>query len=679
MSGDVNKLCLDCMQYTLNGAGVCGHCGAVLNTQPALPHHLGPRTVLNGKYLVAKVLGEGGFGITYLGWDINLEVKVAIKEYYPLGAVTRNITINDQITALSGDATEVFNQGRDRFVDEARRLARFQSLPGIVAVKDYFTANGTAYIVMEFVEGVTFKDYLEQNGGRMDEVAVLELMKPLVQSIAEVHQFGIIHRDISPDNIMLTPNGQLHLIDFGAARDFAADEKSLSVLLKPGYAPEEQYRSRGNQGPWTDVYALSATIFRAIEGDKPPEAMERMFDDAFAGFTVPVSENTCAVLMKGLAVRHPQRWQNMEELHAALYGPGGAQAAPGSTAPQNPAMATSSPPASKMAKPKNKRAPIIVAIVLGLAVVLALAIQQAVSGGNNSKGDIVSAEGPAVTGADSQAQQVESGPQQLTLGDVTPAGYSLSVEIQDDTHATIHLTDPYLEPGYAKNVTEQGLQSYGWSVTFGGKDDKEFEVLAILKFSKGPELNPPLELVGDFWMGPWHRGAEPMKEKGTTLVWEVELPALYQNDYPDFSFYSFTQYIATVSRPNKNWRETFYAPGALDALVASAEDPITTTHIAVLFGGPYDLELTTAYDYIHDTYDTLLEKYQANDGFEAAFEAERVEFNEVNGKPDAPETYTFTRGEMDLAYEKAAMALKVDEMSEPVKTDDGYFIILRIK
>ncbi|MDL2218583.1 serine/threonine protein kinase [Christensenellaceae bacterium OttesenSCG-928-M15] len=319
MGGDINKLCLNCMQYTLNEQGSCGYCGANANAGAQSPHHLAPYTVLGAKYLVGKVLGEGGFGITYLGWDINLEIKVAIKEYYPLGAVTRNTTIDDNVSALKGNTEQVFQTGRERFVEEARRLAKFYNLPGIVSVKDFFLENGTAYIVMEFVEGANFRDHLEARGGRIQEEEALALFKPLITSLAKVHQTGMIHRDISPDNIMITPEGEIRLIDFGAARDFNDENKSLSVMLKPGYAPEEQYRSRGKQGPYTDIYALCATMYRAIEGEKPPEAMERVLEDTLTGFSAPISNNTASAILKGLAVRQENRFQTLDELYKALY------------------------------------------------------------------------------------------------------------------------------------------------------------------------------------------------------------------------------------------------------------------------------------------------------------------------------------------------------------------------
>ena len=255
--------------------GVCPFCGFDEAQYEPSPHHLPPRTILGGKCLIGRVLGEGGFGITYMGWDLNLDLKLAIKEYYPTGYVTRAGTTSNTVTPFRGEKTEFFATGRSRFINEAKTLAKFYTLPGIVSVRDFFLENGTAYIVMEFVEGETLKQRLSRVGGKMAPGEVFELMRPLLRSLAEMHASGLIHRDISPDNIMITPENNIKLIDFGAARDYLdSGNRSLSVMLKPGYAPEEQYFARGQQGPWTDIYALCATIYRAITGITPPESVE---------------------------------------------------------------------------------------------------------------------------------------------------------------------------------------------------------------------------------------------------------------------------------------------------------------------------------------------------------------------------------------------------------------------
>jgi len=303
--------------------GICPNCGFDEKNHQLSPHHLPVRTILNGKYLIGRVLGEGGFGITYLGWDLNLDLKIAIKEYYPTGFVTRENTTTNTVTPFTGEKNQFFQSGREKFIEEAKRLAKFYSLPGIVSIKDFFLENGTAYIVMEYVDGETFKQYLASMGGKIPAEQMFEMMKPLMKSLIEIHKVGIIHRDISPDNIMITKEGNIKLLDFGAARDFAdSGNKSLSVMLKPGYAPEEQYRSRGVQGPWTDIYALCATMYKAITGATPDESSERLRHDELKkpselGIRILLQQE--AVLMKGMAVFQEERFQSISELSSVLY------------------------------------------------------------------------------------------------------------------------------------------------------------------------------------------------------------------------------------------------------------------------------------------------------------------------------------------------------------------------
>lgn len=320
---DVNKICLGCMRDK-NDSTVCPHCGFDLNTYEAPQHHLKPKTILNGKYMLGKSIGEGGFGITYIGWDLNLEIKVAIKEYFPNGFVSRDISNTDTVTIFSSNNESDYEVGKTKFIEEAKALAKFDNLPGIVSVKDFFLENGTAYIAMEFVEGETLKDFLKRNGGKTLPENIFTMMKPLMKSLIEVHKKDIIHRDISPDNIMITKDSQVKLLDFGAAREVSADgNKSLSIQLKPGYAPEEQYRSHGKQGPWTDVYALCATMYRAITGVPPVESLERLQNDTLQrpsqmGINIdPVKETA---LIQGMAVFADNRFHNVEALYNALYG-----------------------------------------------------------------------------------------------------------------------------------------------------------------------------------------------------------------------------------------------------------------------------------------------------------------------------------------------------------------------
>ncbi|MCL1831698.1 MAG: protein kinase [Oscillospiraceae bacterium] len=320
----MQNLCLSCMADNMQN-GVCPKCNTTefqFSQLNAAPHLLRAGSELNGKYVVGKVIGEGGFGITYVGYDKTLTVKVAIKEYYPRSYASRNASSGDlSVYPLTGEGGEYYADGKDKFIDEARRLAKFAHLPGIVAVKDFFEANGTAYIIMEFVNGATMKHSLAQMGGKIEEAHVLEMMRPLVKSLAEIHNANVIHRDIKPDNIMIQyPDGGVKLIDFGAAREIGDSGDATVAVASHGYAPEEQYDpNRDRNGPWTDVYSLCATIFHAIEGAPPPNAFERLRNDTFSGFTVPVSPNTKAAIEMGLQLQPQNRWQNVAALSNALY------------------------------------------------------------------------------------------------------------------------------------------------------------------------------------------------------------------------------------------------------------------------------------------------------------------------------------------------------------------------
>jgi serine/threonine protein kinase len=352
------------MTYALNAQGLCESCGAVDSAVPQAAYHLPPRTVLNEKYIVGRVIGEGGFGITYVGWDTGLSLRIAVKEYYPAGFVNREAG-GAAVVSLGGREGEYYTQGRERFIDEARRLAKFFGFPGIVSVKDFFTENGTAYIVMEYIEGATLETVLNSMGGRMREDHLLTMMKPLINSMAAMHKQGIIHRDIAPDNIIVQPDGGVKLVDFGAAREIA-DSASSAIIMKHGYAPEEQYdTNRSRQGTWTDVYALCATMYRAIEGEAPPDAISRLRDDAFAGFTASVGDNTRRVVTRGLALKPEDRWPDMERLADELY--------PRRQAINEEAVIGKTLPVIPPAKPKRRRKFIPAAVVI-LILVLAAAV-----------------------------------------------------------------------------------------------------------------------------------------------------------------------------------------------------------------------------------------------------------------------------------------------------------------
>ena len=280
----MKRRCMGCMKEYDEQFDVCPHCGYIYNTPAEEAYHMNPGSILQGRYIVGKVIGFGGFGVTYIGWDAELERRIAIKEYLPSEFATR-MADQTQLTIFSGDKEEQFESGLVKFVDEAKRLAQFHHTNGIVHIFDSFSENKTAYIVMEYLEGESLKEKIQRDG-KMEPQEAIEIMLPVLYALREVHKEGIIHRDIAPDNIFLTndfdEDGRriVKLIDFGASR-FATTRhsRSLSVLVKPGYSPEEQYRSRGDQGPWTDVYAVAATMYKMMTGITPEDAMERAVKD----------------------------------------------------------------------------------------------------------------------------------------------------------------------------------------------------------------------------------------------------------------------------------------------------------------------------------------------------------------------------------------------------------------
>lgn len=285
-------------------------------------HCLRKGTRLIGRYTIEKVLGQGGFGITYLGIDELHEKKVAIKEFFPQGIVTRNIEYEDAVTVTFVGEKDNYNKGKEKFLKEARIMARFSKDEGIVKAQDFFEINNTAYIVMEYLEGITLKQYLRENE-RIEPEELLELFVPLIESLDEIHSQGLIHRDISPDNIMVLLGGKIKLMDFGAVRDYTDfGEKSLSLILKPGYAPPEQYQTHGVQGPWTDIYALCATMYKCLAGENPPDAIERVMDDnlkEISEFGIPVSKQMEETIIKGMSISARNRYQNIEEFCEDLY------------------------------------------------------------------------------------------------------------------------------------------------------------------------------------------------------------------------------------------------------------------------------------------------------------------------------------------------------------------------
>ncbi len=314
-------LCCNCFSE-LPTPGPCPRCGFDAAREVGkYPLALPPGSILAGQYITGRVLGQGGFGVTYLALDTRRQERVAIKEFLPDTMASRAAGTL-QVTAFTGERGEQFRYGRERFLEEACTLAKFNGHPNIVGVRSYFEENGTAYFVMEVVEGVSLKERLAARGGRLPWKETHALLLPVMNALCDVHREGIIHRDVTPDNIVLTRNDVAKLLDFGAARYSLGDRsQSLDVVLKHGYAPKEQYTRRGRQGPYTDVYSLAATFYRCVTGFVPPDALDRMEEDELVlpstrGIHMPVALEDA--LVHALEVSPADRFQTMEEFRAAV-------------------------------------------------------------------------------------------------------------------------------------------------------------------------------------------------------------------------------------------------------------------------------------------------------------------------------------------------------------------------
>lgn len=318
------KHCPGCFQLK-GGAAVCPHCGydeATPRSPLFLPHGM----ILGGQYRVGRVLGRpGGFGITYLGWDVNLQQRVAIKEYLPreLAARTQD---NLEVSAHTAEDRRGFEFGKEQFLREARIVAKLDH-PNIVRVRNFFNAYSTAYLVMDYYEGMTLGDYLTSVRTRLEPALAIPLIKPVLDGLQYVHERGLVHRDLKPHNIYLAAVGRPIVLDFGAARQAAGDRvQSLSVVLTEGYAPLEQYQRRAIQGPWTDVYGAAATLFRMLTGHAPPIALDRIGQDPMeSGGWAGIPEALIPALRQALAVRPNERYQSAAEFRTALeqYQTGG--------------------------------------------------------------------------------------------------------------------------------------------------------------------------------------------------------------------------------------------------------------------------------------------------------------------------------------------------------------------
>ena len=314
-----NRICYGCMQEKISEKGICPHCGFDNATYMVPKDHLPPKTPLNGKYLLGKALGQGGFGITYLALDMQLQIPVAIKELFIRKVNYRSQT---RTVSISPSGRNSFDLHKQRFLKEARILASFNEADneGIVQVRDFFEEGGTAYMVMEYLQGSTLKDYVSKKG-KLTFDETMSVLTPVFHALTKIHEFGVIHKDIGPDNIMVLSNGQVKLLDFGGAYSMFATDVADVVSFKRGYAPPEQYMANGNIGPWSDVYSLAATMRFCLTGKKPIEAMERKTGkelESLSSLGVKISKTAEAAINKAMSLDPKERYKKVEDFQQDL-------------------------------------------------------------------------------------------------------------------------------------------------------------------------------------------------------------------------------------------------------------------------------------------------------------------------------------------------------------------------
>lgn len=316
--------CYNCMKVYEGDEELCPLCGYIQTSDPKEIRYLRPGTILQERYVIGTVEGAGGFGIVYRAWDNNLGKMMAIKEYFPASLVQRDLKDSNRVVVFAAKRAQEYEKGLKRFLEEARNMAKFSEHKSIVNVFNSFEENGTAYIVMEFLDGVSYKEYIKNNAGMISEEKAIEITLSVLDALRDIHKKGIIHRDIAPDNIKILQDGTVKLMDFGAAR-FAKgeDDVDLTVIVKPGFAPLEQYQREKKQGPYTDIYAVGAMLYRALTGVMPEEATDRKTEDGLIPpkeLNPDISEKLNNIILRAMAMRPELRFQNVDELREALIG-----------------------------------------------------------------------------------------------------------------------------------------------------------------------------------------------------------------------------------------------------------------------------------------------------------------------------------------------------------------------
>lgn len=312
--------CKNCFQEYNEDFGLCPLCGYVDGEPPEKPFCLSPGTIIAGRYIIGQELNSGGFGIVYKAWDKKLDTVLAIKEYYPSGLVNRQPGSTDVMLVATKRERE-FVYGKTRFLEEARNLAKFSDHKNIVNVYDFFESNNTAYIVMEYLDGRNLRQVLEEQNVPLPIDYCITVATQVGAALKAIHKENILHRDISPDNIMICSDGNVKLFDFGAARFSANVENRVTVVVKPGYAPPEQYDKVNRQDPRTDIYALGATLYHAMTGVMPEESTNRKIEDkllAPAAIDKDIPENISNSIMRAMAIEQQYRFSTVDDFVSAL-------------------------------------------------------------------------------------------------------------------------------------------------------------------------------------------------------------------------------------------------------------------------------------------------------------------------------------------------------------------------
>lgn len=456
---EINKgnLCESC--FAEISEEPCPHCGYSAESYVRDPAVLPCGSALMGRYAVGRVIGMGGFGITYLAYDIKMGRKIAIKEFFPFGLASRSSDHATVSVSFKEESASVFKNGSEKFYDEARMVAGFNTNPNIVNVYDFFYENSTAYYTMEYLQGQSLKEHISKNGVLSGKQAVY-LAESVSAALLSVHGANVLHRDISPDNIMLCNDGKVKLIDFGAARQVVADgSQAMSVILKPGFAPLEQYQKKGKQGPWTDIYSLGTTLFYALTGIVPDDPMTRLEDDEkFSENKYSIDDGLWNIIQKATMLKIKDRYNGISEMISDLdklslgiepiimgsgvrtvsmpYGMtmrsqtiAEADVKVTATEPEQPSVAEESEPAPEA--PKKKKFPGAVVGIASGVVLIAAVICIFVFGKGSSGGDA----------AEDMAVDITTTTPYFGNGNLYPDTFPITEETEEAVHTTTMPSD----------------------------------------------------------------------------------------------------------------------------------------------------------------------------------------------------------------------------------------------